>query len=345
MIDKDFCMSSFLSFRFVADSNREWAKSWYQEPRWSCADKPQTNVRCADELTERLRQIVKEHIKGKKVGLLLSSGMDSAILAGMLPKGALAYTVNFEGGYDEASPAKEYANKFELNHKIMEINWSHYLNHSRYLMTETKAPLHPVMIPLYLMAKQAKLDKLDLVISGCSADSRFLGLDKLLSQDWPVEEFAKRYTFVDPNLVLNDPVSMLPIYEKFRGEDGNISLKKFILETQNCDCFYDAVEAADMTLLNPFEFVTLSENLWDENLKKLRNEKIGKPMIVEVFKKIYGYDPPLKQAFPRPMNRFLENWSGPKRKEFKKIDLSTLTGDQKYLIFSLEWFLKIIDGE
>ena len=45
------------------------------------------------------------------------------------------------------------------------------------------------------------------------------------------------------------------------------------------------------------------------------------------------------------MNQWLSNWNGPERKEFlEKIDMSKYTGNQKWLIFCLEYFLNHFDN-
>ena len=54
---------------------------------------------------------------------------------------------------------------------------------------------------------------------------------------------------------------------------------------------------------------------------------------------------PKKIAFARPMDEWLYNWSGPKREEFiKGIDMSNFSGNQKWLIFCLEYFLNYFDN-
>ena len=42
---------------------------------------------------------------------------------------------------------------------------------------------------------------------------------------------------------------------------------------------------------------------------------------------------------PRPMDLWLKNWDGPKRKEFKNNSITELTGDAKWLVYILEYFL------
>ena len=59
---------------------------------------------------------------------------------------------------------------------------------------------------------KAKEDGFDTLIFGESADVNFGGQDGLLSKDWTVEEYIKRFSFLDPNLVLKKPIN---IHEPF----------------------------------------------------------------------------------------------------------------------------------
>lgn len=53
---------------------------------------------------------------------------------------------------------------------------------------------------------------------------------------------------------------------------------------------------------------------------------------------------PEKIPMPRPVNEYFKNWRGPSRKEFRNdIDMSALTGNQKWQLYSLERFLNIFE--
>ena len=71
---------------------------------------------------------------------------------------------------------------------------------------------------------QAKADGVTHLIVGESSDLIFGGMDKLLAKDWTMEEFEKRYTFLDPTLVLKEPVSMHYLFDILRSR-GPASLK------------------------------------------------------------------------------------------------------------------------
>ena len=67
----------------------------------------------------------------------------------------------------------------------------------------------------------------------------------------------------------------------------------------------------------------------------------SKYLIRELFNMKYpDYPVPDKNPMPRPVDKYFENWNGPVRKEFKKdINMDNFTGNQKWLLWCLEWFL------
>lgn len=81
------------------------------------------------------------------------------------------------------------------------------------------------------------------------------------------------------------------------------------------------------------------------DIYRIRN---GEPkyLLVDLYKKIYrGITVPAKLPMPRPVDRIFANWKGPKRSEFRKdIDMSSLTGNQKWQIWCAEYFLNVLDS-
>ena len=73
----DFCMSSYLAFRYVVSPDESWLPGI--KPHWPIAkDKKYTTVSSVKEIDAFLKQGLDE-IDPHKTGLLLSSGIDSAI--------------------------------------------------------------------------------------------------------------------------------------------------------------------------------------------------------------------------------------------------------------------------
>ena len=92
------------------------------------------------------------------------------------------------------------------------------------------APVHSIEPQIYKAAELAKKDGVELMIVGESADLIFGGMDKLISPIWTFDAFVKRYTFLDPNLVLNSPIDQSELFENYRqGKDG-VDVLKFMDE-------------------------------------------------------------------------------------------------------------------
>lgn len=108
--------------------------------------------------------------------IALSCGIDSAILAKYMPKGSIAYIFKWVvSGIEvtgETKVAKQYADKCELEHKIIERYWEDFEKYAPLLMKHKKAPL------------QAKKDEIDAIVFGEAVDSVYVGLSGLLSKDW-----------------------------------------------------------------------------------------------------------------------------------------------------------------
>jgi len=98
MIDRIFSNSSFLALRFTEKSGVDFTeKLHYRHPEMP-SDDDKILVRTAEEIGAALKKQLEEKCSGyKKIGIFLSGGMDSSILASYLP-GINAYTFRFLGG-------------------------------------------------------------------------------------------------------------------------------------------------------------------------------------------------------------------------------------------------------
>lgn len=341
--DKDFCISSCLSFRYVARDGIAWKDGLMPEfPRMEPGR--QVKVKTADDVLSALKTIVAKDLTAD-TGILLSGGMDSAILAALLPPKTPAYTIRFmaAGAVDESTQASLYTKKYDLAHHVIDIAWKDYEECVDLLMKHKKAPLHPVEVGLYQTGRRAKADGINKLILGNGADSTFGGLDKLLSRDWTFGEFVKRYTFVDPTPVIKRPVSMIDIYGDYRIGEGIdvIAFLKVVHGLGVVQAFENAIHAAGCSILAPYEDLVLDAPL---DIKRIRNGQ-SKYIVREVFSRLYpDVGQPDKIAFARPMDEWLKDWSGPARSEFRdNLDITKLTGDQKWIVYCLERFLNIHD--
>ena len=345
MIDRDFCASSYLAFRYVVKSGVAWSKGFLPDlPRSALRT---IKVAGADGVLGSLKDIVhKICAKNTTPGILISGGIDSAILAALMPRGTRAYTVRFAGSdaADESAAAGLCADKSGLRHSVVNIEWHDYLDNMDALMMRKRSPLHAVEIGLYKAAQAARQDGIGTLVAGIGADSTFGGLDKLLSQDWTFDSFIRRYTFVEPSSALKKPASTRAIFEKYR-TGGKIDIQgflKIVHGTGIIQAFNNAVEAAGCSPEYPYEHLSLNAPL---DLARIRR---GEPKYIlrEVFNVLYDDMPvPEKAAFARPMDEWMAFWRGPVRPEFRKgLDMKNFTGEQKWLLFCLERFLDMLEG-
>jgi hypothetical protein len=294
---------------------------------------------------ESLQEMVKPLLTRKDVGILLSGGMDSAILAALMPPATKAYTIRFiaEGAIDESPTARLYCQRYELDHRVIEVTWEDYLEHADTLMRNKKSTLHPVEVGLYKAATAAHQEGINTLVLGNGADSTFGGLDKLLSRDWSFEQFIERYTFVQPASALKEPVPVRKIYEPYGGGEffDTTRFLKVVHGLGVIQAFDNAITSAGCRSAEPYERLVLDAPL---DMDRIRGGD-SKYLLRSLFDQLYpGLSIPEKIAFARPMDKWLKAWDGPLRSEFRSdIELSRFTGEQKWLLYCLNRFLGVLD--
>lgn len=344
MIDKQFCMSSYLAFRYI---EREEV-NFYEGLRAFNIPQPDasqfTYVHTASDIDKSL-QAVFDSLRGEKLGICLSGGMDSAILASYM-RGCEAYTFRFLGGSfqaEELRKAEYYASYYGLHLHYVDIDWSTVEKYLPIVMRHRNAPVHSIEPQLYQAAIQAKADGVTKMIVGESSDLIFGGMDKLLAKDWTIEEFEKRYTFLDPALVLKEPISMRYLFERFQ-KNGTFDFMGFmdnVFSIESSSSYYSAFGAAGIPYTDPYSLLRMADEL---DLHRVRN---GEPkyLIRELMHNKYPEIPiPNKTPMPRPVDIYFKDWEGPTRPEFRRdIDMSALTGNQKWQLYCLEQFLNMYE--
>lgn len=344
-IDKNFCMSSYLAFRYIEDANKNFADGLKHENIQAIPDKQKIFVKTADEIdTEIAKQM--EAFNGVKKGILLSGGMDLAIVASYLP-GCDAYTFRFLGGKyqkEELNRAEYYAKYYGLNLHYVDITWDTVEANLEACLKFKGAPVHSIEPQILQGALQAKNDGIEMMFVGESSDLVFGGMDGLLAKDWTFDEFVTRYTFIDPEFILVNSVSMKYLFERYRKED-NIDFLTFmddVFSIESSSSYMNAFKVADMPYFDPYAKLKMIEPL---DLNRVRN---GEPkyLIRELMAKKYPDIPvPNKVPMPRPVDAYFANWKGPTRAEFKKnLDMNEFTGNQKWQMWCLERFLNMIEN-
>ena len=344
MINKNFCMSSYLAFRYIEREGMDFYLGLHHENIPLSDSKDFTYVRTAAEIDQAIQKVFNS-LKGEKLGICLSGGMDSAILASYMP-GCDAYTFRFLGGEfqkEELTRAEYYAKYYGLNLHYVDIDWNTVQNCLEPVMRSKHAPVHSIEPQLYQAALQAKADGVTHLIVGDCSDVLFGGLDQLLSKDWKAKDFQKRYTFLDPSLVLKNPIDMSYIFEPYvSGED--IDFQQFLLDiydVESSSSYYNAFKSAGVPYTDPYALLRMADPL---DLNRVRNGE-SKYLVRELMQIKYPEIPvPNKVPMPRPVDAYFKDWCGPKRPEFRRdIDMSLLTGNQKWQLYSLEQFLNMYE--
>ena len=342
MTNKDYCMSSYLAFRYIERDDMDFYEGMHHQNIDLLPDNEKIFVKTADEIGKSIEQQMSTFIN-KKRGILLSGGMDSAIVASYM-NGGEAYTFRFLGGdfqKEELSRAEYYAKYYNLNLHYVDINWETVEKYVDDCMKAKCAPVHSIEPQILQAALQAKKDGVEIMFVGESSDLVFGGMDKLLSKDWTLEAFQDRYTFTNPEDVLKNPVNMNYLYKRYQ-KNGVFDFMTFmdeIFSIESSSSYFNAFSIAHMPYYDPYAHLKMSEPL---DLNRVRN---GEPkyLIRELMTKRYPQIPvPNKNPMPRPVDYYFAKWEGPKRKEFKdNLNLTKFSGNQKWQLWCLERWLNM----
>ena len=344
MIDRTYCMSSYLMFRSTADPEKAfYSKQSPQLVDLSFERRPVTN---SDELIAALRAEVEKATQDGKAALALSGGIDSAILAKLMPPSSTAYTfkcvVPGVDVTDETHAAARYAEECGLKHEIIPIYWDDIVKEAPILMRHKGAPIHSIEAQVSKAAKKAGKDGFTKLIFGENADIIYGGMDGLISKDWLFGEFVDRYTYVKPYHVLKEPMIILEPFFEFM-EDGHIDGHSFInkyFRQEALGTYTNACSANHIAFIGPYSKTVMGVPI---DYARIRSGDT-KYLVREAFKKLYpDFNVTPKIPMPRPMNEWMQNWDGPKRPEFIPHCTDNMSGDQKWMVFALEMFLNMID--
>ncbi len=343
--DLDFCMNSYLMYRTIVDSNCRFSDTL--NPWFYKNSSPRKPISTSEELGEHLQDEIQRVLQKGSAALMLSSGMDSAILASYLPEGTQTYTLHCkaDNSIDETAAARNYAEINGLKNTVIEINWSDYENYSLPLMRQKGYPIHSIEVQVYKAALQAKKDGIKTLIFGETADIIYGGHSKLLSKDWNLDEFTERFSFVDVTKVLKNPQIIREPILPHLNSDGNVDVFGFLnaFEYDVSLGFYNnACRLGNIEFFSPYASSVLGIPL---DISRIRRGE-GKYIIRELFCKIYpGLPVPEKTPLPRPMAEWLKDWTGPLHNELISDNIPGMTGDQKWYIYALNRFLTELVGE
>ena len=342
--DKEFCMSSWLMYRTIVDNTKcfvDGIKDYHVLPPTD-----RCGVHNSYELEQALRQEVDRITKSGKTALALSGGIDSAVLAKMMPKGSVAYTfkclVPGMEVVDESPQAARYAAECGLEHRVVKVYWEDMVKMAPVLMRHKGSPCHSIEIQIYKACLKAKADGMDGMVYGESADIVYGGMSGLLSKDRTIGDIIDRYSYVLPYKVLRHTLLITEPYTRWE-KDGYVDVHRFLNETmyeEAINSYEDACATAGVKLSMPFSKTVLDTDLDYSRIRSGEN----KYLVREIFNRLYpNWEIPAKTPMPRPLNEWMRDWVGPTRPEFWPHSTNEMTGDQKWYVYALEQFLNMLD--
>lgn len=346
MNSRIFCMSSYLMYRYVFDDRYSFSNN--KKCRLVDLNFERMPVKNYNDLYDALKRDVDEACKDGKAVLALSGGMDSAILAKMVPAGTKAYTfrcvVPGVQVVDESPAARQWAKQNELEHEIVDIYWEDVVKAADECMIRKGGPIHSIEAQISIAAKKACSEGFTKFILGENADIIYGGMNGLLAKDWLYSEFVDRYCYVLPYKVLRDFAMPMDPFKEFEVNghiDGYDFINKYFRQ-EALGTYINACETAGIEFVGPYSRTFLDASI---DYKRIRAGET-KYIIRELFGKLYPETPiPDKIPMPRPVNKWFSDWEGPQRKEFIPHCTDNMSGDQRWMVWCLERYLNLIEGE
>lgn len=344
MVDIDFCLSSYIAFRYIWKDGMDFAEGFQHKNFLPIEADKRIPVKTSEDIDKEIqKQFDDLYSRYENIGILLSGGMDSANLAAYLKPGSNAYTFNSVSGVFDADVerAKKYCEKWKLRHHLIDITMDDYIKYTPIVMRHKFAPVHSIEPQIYKAAIMAKQDGVQLMIVGESADLIFGGMDKLITPRWTFDAFAQRYIFLDPRKVLKNPVNQMDLFERYRTGVDSIDYMRFMDEVfsiESSSSYLNAFGAAWMPYYDPYAKLTMADPL---DMERVRN---GEPKYL--VRGLYAIkypelEIPFKIPMPRPVDAVFKEWEGPKNKYFREdIAMQELTGNQKWQLWCSEQFLE-----
>lgn len=344
IVDPVYCASSFFQFRMVEDADHIFAPGVY--PRRFEIPGGRIPVHDSIELEGALRKAVSDSLGSGKCALMLSSGIDSAILAKMMPAGSKAYTLRCcaPGAADETSQAKLYADICGLDHEIIDITWDDYERYTSSLLRHMGQPIHSIEPQIHKAALTAKAAGFDTLIFGETADIIYGGHSIQLCREFGIDEYIGHHNFIDPREVLKEGAIIREPYER-HFIDGRMDVYGFLNDIhlrQSPNSYVDACSLAGIEFAAPYLTTELAVPL---DLDRIRAGE-NKYLVREVFHRLYpDMGQPKKLPMPRALAQWMADWPGASRPEFWPGAGRDMTPDQKWYIYITESFMNMVLGE
>ena len=285
-INKYFCGSLYLIYRSLLSTKNKFAKNI--ESSITNINFKRKPIKNSDDLYLHLKNEVTKATLDGKAALMLSGGIDSAILANFMPPNSQTYTfqciVPNKQVTDETGGAKFNAKRNNLKNDVINIYWEDFENFAPKLMKQKGAPIHSIEVQIYKAALEAKKNGFTKAIFGENADIIYGGMDGLLAKDWLLGEFIERYAYIMPYKVLKNPFIPIKPFLKYE-EKGHIDAYKFINEYFRLEAlgtYQNACKLAGIEFVGPFSTSYMDTSI---DFDRIRSGDT-KYLVREVYRKI-----------------------------------------------------------
>ncbi|HEY9163465.1 MAG TPA: asparagine synthase (glutamine-hydrolyzing) [Magnetovibrio sp.] len=186
----------------------------YEDLRFSSKLEIKSAEEAAGIVRERLRESVRLRLRSDvEVGVYLSGGLDSAIVASLAVELGLqaprTFSVEFDDdGLDESAHQKVMADHLGTRHKGLRITDSDIADAFPAAVYHAEVPVfRTAFVPMYLLSRDVHDDGIKTILSGEGADEIFLGYglfrETLLRRQWnnlDNEERKQRIALLNPYL-------------------------------------------------------------------------------------------------------------------------------------------------
>ena len=239
---------------YTVNSHLYNKKKFYTEPPQQHHDLSESNA--LEGLDFLLNQAVQRQLLSDvPIGLLLSGGLDSALLGSLMSRYTSyklnSYTVGFEGStdYDELSDARISAEFIGTNHHEEYISKKSYFNYLEKSFFHTEEPISEPTIPALFHVSSMAAKDVKVVFSGQGADEPMAGY-KRYKGEFYISRFEGLINLIPSSLLkvlkshkaglsqlihtanyTNQFDRFLRIFEIFKNNEKNILYNKEMLES------------------------------------------------------------------------------------------------------------------
>jgi len=198
-----------------SDGRAELASFWEYAPSTDTAITEEEAVSRYQVLVEKA--IERQMISDVPIGVLLSGGLDSAIVATLMSRyserNVKSFSIGFpgQGDYNELDDARVTASYAGTEHYEMTINQQEYLNFFYDSFFYTEEPIAETTIPALYYVSRLAAQHLKVVLSGQGADEPLAGYKRYFG-----ENIINKYSLLLRALPLNLVAKVLPRNERFK---------------------------------------------------------------------------------------------------------------------------------